>query len=97
MYTIIWTIEATEDYLQNINYLEEEFPETVVFNFIDRVEKVIQIISSDPFTFEKSDYKEIHQVPVVPQVTMFYRVVQNKEVLIVRLWNNFKNKSNLKI
>ena len=97
MYRIVWTLEASDDYISNIYYLENNFPESVVFSFIEQVDNVIRIIRTDPFVFRNSDFRDVHQVPVVPQITLFYRVTKSEEVVIVRFWNNYQNKNRLKL
>jgi len=97
MFTIIWTPEAKDDFVQNIIYLEKDFSDSVVEDFIVKVESVIKILENDPQSFRLSDYKNIRQIPVVPQITVFYAIADNDQVLIIRLWNNYQDRNRLEL
>jgi len=78
-----------------LRYLEEkETLESVkkeASNFIDRVDEYLNIISKKPKTFTNTNYKNTHAVPIVPQITLFYRIVDKKSIELVRFWNNVKD------
>lgn len=89
MARVNWSEKAQEDYWGNIDYLLEKFTSAEAINFIEKVEAILSIIEKKPLTFQKSDYKNIHFVPIVPQVTLFYQVTDNEPVKLVRFWNNY--------
>lgn len=91
MARINWSEKAQEDYWRNIEYLLEKFTSNEAIAFIEKVEAILLIIERKPLTFQKSDYKNIHFVPIVPQVTLFYQVINNQPVKLVRFWNNYQD------
>ncbi|MBL4861496.1 MAG: type II toxin-antitoxin system RelE/ParE family toxin [Crocinitomicaceae bacterium] len=93
----IWSDKAKEDYWNNIDYLLEDFTALEATNFIEKVDAIITIIEKSPKTFQKSEYKKIHFVPVFPQITLFYLVNGKKPVTLVRFWNNKKDPAKFSI
>ena len=95
MAKVYWSIKAVEDFEQNIRYLEQRFSETEVFSFIDKTDNILNIISRSPRTFQSTGYKNIHFVPIVPQVNLYYRITNENDVELVRFWNNAQNMEKL--
>lgn len=91
MATIYWSDLAKKDYWNNIDYLLEEWSAVEASNFIERVDEYLNIISKKPKTFINTKYKNTHAVPIVPQITLFYRIIDKKNIELVRFWNNAKD------
>jgi plasmid stabilization system protein ParE len=96
MHNIHWSPLAKEDYWANIDYLLDEWTVKDVTNFIAKVDEYLSIISKNPKTFSATKYRNTHIVPIVPQITLFYRI-NNKNIELLRFWNNLKNPSNLQL
>jgi plasmid stabilization system protein ParE len=94
---ITWSNKAEEDFDQNIQFLLEEWTETVVQDFTFETERVLKIISINPKAFQKHKKMKCQIVPITKHITLFYDV-KRKEIELLRFWNNFKNprKINLK-
>ena len=97
MAQIIWSELAKEDYWSNIDYLLEEWTSDEAITFINKVESTLKLISKKPKTFRKTGYRSTHAVPVVPQVTLFYRIINPRKIELVRFWNNYQNPEKLKL
>lgn len=97
MAVINWSDFAKVDYWDNIDYLLKDWSEKEAVSFIEKVDIVLQIISISPITFQKSGYKNIHFVPVTPQITLYYRIQNKSTVELVRFWNNYQNPKKLKV
>jgi plasmid stabilization system protein ParE len=97
MLSIIWTDIAIEDTIQNIEYLEIEWTEREVLNFIKKIDEVLEKLSRGNIKFKPTKYKNIFQVPIVKQITLFYEK-DDDCILLLRFWNNYQNpeKFNLK-
>jgi plasmid stabilization system protein ParE len=91
---VVWSKLAIIDYWKNIEYLENEWTLTEVYNFIDKVEKLNALLSTKNVAFKPSSYRNTLQVPVVKQVTLYYRVEGDK-IELLRFWNNYQNPENL--
>ena len=88
---IIWTEIALDDYDECICYLENYFSEKEILNFIFQMDYSMNLIHKNPFTFPISDYKNVRYLVVIPQVTIFYSVHEDK-IFILRVFSNRKQK-----
>lgn len=93
---IIWSDEAITDYHQNIDYLEKEWSPQVAIDFIEDVEAVIELIKSHPELYPLTDYLGIRRAVIRKQVTLFFKV-RDKQVHLIRFWNNYQNPERLKL
>lgn len=96
MITIFWSELAKIDYWDNIEYLEKEWTLAEVYSFIDKVDQLIDLLAKDNLTFKPTNYKNTYQVPVVKQITLFYRF-ENNAIELLRFWNNYQNPDSLSL
>jgi plasmid stabilization system protein ParE len=96
MMTVEWSEPAEIDYWKNIQYLENEWTLKEVHNFMDKVDELIDLLEKGNVTFKPTDYKDTFQVPVVKQITLYYRVADNK-VELLRFWNNYQDLANFSL
>lgn len=88
--TIHWSEPAQNDYWKNIQYLENEWTIKEVHNFMDKTDELIDLLEKGNVTFKPTDYKNTFQVPIVKQITLFYRLENNK-IELLRFWNNYQD------
>lgn len=93
---IIWSPQAKKDYWQNIDYLEAEWTFQDVINFIDRVEKNINLLSKNNIEFASTNYKKVNKVVITKQITLYYRLNSNT-VELLRFWNTDQDLENFKL
>ncbi|OGF17779.1 MAG: hypothetical protein A2509_07020 [Candidatus Edwardsbacteria bacterium RIFOXYD12_FULL_50_11] len=93
---IVWSEPAAKDYRFVIEYILAEWGESVASEFINKVDKVIEIIIANPKVFPKSDFKNVRKVVILPQLSLFY-IEEKSTVVIVRLWDNRQNPDKLKL
>jgi len=89
VYEIIWTPAAKHTFFKILEYLEKNWSEREIDNFIHRTEEIIQIISEKPSLFQYSHKSNTHRCVLSSQVSLFYRVnttEQHIELLI--FWDN---------
>jgi plasmid stabilization system protein ParE len=84
---IIWTPQAEKDLEGNIDYLLQAWSEKVAQNFVQNVTQTIKQVSKNPTTFPRYESSKIRFVLLIPQITLFYEVDDNK-IILLRLWNN---------
>lgn len=96
MLNIIWSDNAVDDVLENIDYLVKHWTTKEVDTFSAEIDAVLEKLTVGNLTFKPSEYKDTYEVPIVPQITLYYKV-QDNDVLLVRFWNNSRNKDNLVI
>ncbi len=87
---ISWSKLAKIDYWNNIEYLEREWTLNEVYNFMDKVDELIDLLAKNNVSFKSTSYKNIYQVPVLKQITLYYRY-ENNQIELLRFWNNYQD------
>lgn len=95
-YKIISSPLANISYLQNIEYLEKEWSEKEVIQFIGKVTQIIDILKVNPQTFQKR-YKDSssYKITIIKQITLYYQINKNTVELLL-FWNTYQNPEKLK-
>ncbi|CAC9973674.1 type II toxin-antitoxin system RelE/ParE family toxin [Flavobacterium panici] len=97
MIRIIWTKIAKNDYWKNIEYLEKEWTLQDVYNFIDKTDALVDLLLKQNLTFKPTNYKDVFQIPVTKQVTLYYKILKNNDIELLRFWNTYQNPKKLKL
>ncbi len=93
---IEWTLASKNDYWQNIEYLESQWSEKEVLNFINEIEYSLNLLAKENVLFIKSDYSNVYKMVVIKQITLYYSI-ENQTIYLLRFWNNFQDLSNFKL
>ncbi len=93
--TIFWSEMAEKDFENNILYLINNWDQHVSQQFTLELERVLAIIRINPKTFQYNRSVKCHIVPITKQITLFYEVRSNHELVLLRLWNNYQQPSKL--
>ena len=91
-----WTLLARDDYWKNIEYLENNWTEKEVLNFINEVDYSINLLVKGNVIFTQSDYINVYKMVVIKQITIYYSI-KNETVYLLRFWNNYQDLSNFKL
>lgn len=95
---VVWTKKAAKTYWQIISYLEKDFGEQSVVDFVTTVHNKIELIASNPYLFRKSAIQKNTFITVVHKRTTLvyrYRTVKKRIDLLV-FWNTRMDKVKLK-
>lgn len=93
---IIWSEEAKQDYLENIEYLLEKRTEKSAINFINEVDAVLELLKINPELFPLSDYKSIRRVVIRKQITLYY-MLKGSNIYLIWFWNSYQDPDSLKV
>jgi len=93
MRKVIWNPLAREDYFQNIDYLLREWTEKEAQTFIDKVSDILFLLNKGNVEFQKTNRKNIHRCVITKQISLFYQIRDDKTVVLLRFWNNYKDHS----
>ena len=93
---IDWTLKSRNDYWQNIEYLENNWSEKIVANFIEEVNYSLQLLQKDNVVFIKSDIANVYKMNIMKQITLYYSI-ENETIYLLRFWNNYQDLSNFKL
>lgn len=97
MVQIIWTTIAKNDYWRNIEYLESEWTLQDVYKFVDKTDDLIELLTRQNLIFKSTKYKDVYQVPVTKQITLYYKILESDKVELLRFWNTYQNPKKLKL
>lgn len=96
MLAVFWSETAKIDYWNNIEYLEREWTSTETYRFINKVDELLDQLAKGNITFKPTLYKNTFEVPVIKQITLFYKTNGNS-ITLLRFWNNYQDLSKLNL
>ena len=96
-YSLKWMPRGEATFNQNIEYLEKEWNERVLRQFLNRVGTVLEIIRENPFLYPlHNPSKKIRKCVIHGRIILYYRTKGNT-VEILRFWNTYQNPDKLKL
>ena len=88
---IIWSPRAEMEFADILSYINSEWNEKVVLNFINSLDGVLIQLSENPLMFPLFDKKrEIRKCVLNKRVILFYRL-RNENIELVSLFNTRQN------
>jgi hypothetical protein len=93
---IEWTLASRDDYWQNIEYLENNWSEKEVLNFINEVDYSLHLLSKGNLVFTKSDYIGVFKMVIIKQITLYFST-ENETIYLLRFWNNHQGLNTFKL
>jgi plasmid stabilization system protein ParE len=93
---IVWTDLALDDFSENIYYLEKKWTEKEIEKFIKKSHEILDKLSKGNIKFKPTAYKNVFQIVIIKQITLFYKI-EDTTILLLRFWNNYKNPTNFKL
>ena len=74
-FKIIWTKQAVKGYDKIVKYLEENWSEKEVINFIDETDRFFETLMLHPEIFQKtSGQKNVYRGPINNLTILIYRI-----------------------
>ena len=94
---VSWTPTARKTYFKVLEYLDEAWTKREIQNFVDKTEKVLNLIVIDPEMFEASRKKKIVRKGLITRHnTLYYRIkIRKQEIELITFWDNRKNPEKL--
>jgi plasmid stabilization system protein ParE len=96
MRTVQWNKLAVRDYYDNIDYLLREWSEKEAQEFIDEVYDTEFILKQGNIEFQNTDIPEIKRCVICKQISLFYRIIDEKNIEFLRFWNNYQDYKKLR-
>jgi plasmid stabilization system protein ParE len=96
-YSIDWTVEASNNLDDIIDYLTNRWTDREIINFFKLLEKRLEIILKSPHIFPDSELKTNVKRSVLSKQTTVYFEVKTNSIVILSLFDNRKNPGSLKI
>lgn len=58
---------------------------------------IIELLTKQNLIFKPAKYKDIQEVPVTKQITLYYKVLERDKIELLRFWNTYQNPKKLKL
>lgn len=86
-FKIIWTKQAAKGYDKIIDYLQENWSEKEIINFIGETDRFFEILIQHPEILQKTDKKKnVHRGPINSLTMLTYRVKPiNKYIELINI------------
>lgn len=97
MREVHWNTLARSDYYQNIDYLLGKFSEKEAQDFIDEVDDVEYILKQGKVEFQRTDVEDVKRCVICKQISLFYKVIDKRNVELLRFWNNYQDPESLEL
>ena len=89
MRKIFWTKMAIDDFDQNIDFLRVRWNDKIIFDFLEKTERVLDLIVQNPNLGAWDDSIGCNKILVLKHIYLFY-VMEKNEIHLLRFWNNFQ-------
>ncbi len=95
---IEWSVKAQDTFDGIIAYLEKEWTEREVINFVNRVNEKLELLCVFPrLGIPNSKKKNSYRTLIHKKVTLVYHYKPiKKEIILITFWNNLQNPKGLK-
>ncbi|HAL80959.1 MAG TPA: hypothetical protein DCO83_00995 [Mucilaginibacter sp.] len=86
-FKIIWTKQAIRGYDKIINYLEENWSEKEVSNFVNEADRFFELLISHPEILQRTErHKNVYRGPINRLTIITYRVKPvNKQIELISI------------
>jgi plasmid stabilization system protein ParE len=92
-----WSKEAEDTFDEIIEYLENNWTEKEIQDFVQKAQKVIGQIEENPYQFKASRFQKIRKALITKHNSLFYFVNEAEKVIeLYAFWDNRQNPKKLK-
>lgn len=92
---VIFTSFAKKSFNKNLNYIEDNWNNNIVQDFIFEVERTINIIKENPYCFQDWEFdSEFKKGFINKRISFYYKIYPN-EIVVFLFWNNYENPEKL--
>jgi uncharacterized HAD superfamily protein len=91
----IWTETASFEYDQNIDYVLKRWSEKEALRFIDKVESILYDIKKGTLEYPLTEKGNVRKCVVTKQITLFYEIDMNNNLVLLSFWNNYQDTERL--
>ena len=84
---VFWSDEATETFDSIVIFIENKWSERQAETYVKHTQRILSLISDQPYMFKASIENNIRQATITPQTSMYYEV-HNDYITILFFWDN---------
>ncbi len=95
---IIWSNEAENTFQKNIEYLQNNWTEKEILNFVRQTNHIVFRIEENPLMYMASPKsRSIRKVKINKYIVLYYKYyVSKKEVILLSFWHSRQDPKKLK-
>ena len=97
MREVHWNKLARFDYYQNIDYLLRDQSEKDAQEFINEVDDIEFILKQGKVEFQDTNVRNIKRCIICKQISLFYKVIDDYNIELLRFWNNYQDTESLQL
>jgi len=93
VFEVVWTQKALDSYGKNIEYLRREWSEKEVINFIQTVQRKLDILSAHPYIGSSRNKRayNLRFTILNKRVDLVYQVKpRKKQIDLILFWNTYR-------
>lgn len=87
---VIWTPQAEQTFETVLDYLEMEWSEKEKVNFVKATDKIIQLISRQPYLFRRVSKPGFREALVTKHNLLLYKIKENS-IDLITFWDTRKD------
>ena len=97
-YRLNWTSEAEVTFNQNLEYLSKEWNPVVLYQFLDRVEEVLEKIKSNPKLYPMHRPQErVYKCVIHERIVLYFKIVGDDVIDLLTFWNTYQDPGELEV
>jgi plasmid stabilization system protein ParE len=92
-----WSKEAEDTFDEILEYLEDNWTEKEIQNFVRKTHKVIGQIEKNPYQFNAFRFQKIRKALITKHNSLFYFANEDDQIIeLYTFWDNRQNPQKLK-
>lgn len=96
-YKIVWSDHSLQELKETFEYIELNWTEKELSKLANEINKIINLISLNPYLFPVSQSSNVHRTVILKLNTIYYRIVNDDTVEILSFFSNRQNPKSLKL
>lgn len=97
MRNIKWNRLAVLDYDNNIDYLLGKWSVSEAQVFIDEVNEIIHLLKLGKVEYQSTNYTGVKRCVPRKQITLFYKIIDDNTIELLRFWNTYQDVKKLNL
>jgi len=84
---VLWSDEATETFDSIVLFIENKWSEKQAKVFVNHTQKILSLISDQPYMYKSSINHNVRQAVITPQTSIYYEI-HDGFITLLFFWDN---------
>jgi len=84
---VLWSDEAEETFDNIVLYIENNWGEKHAKKFVQHVQKILKLISDQPYMYKASVSRDVRQAVISRQTSLYYKI-HKEYITLLFFWDN---------